>query len=161
MRRWLVSLLVVALAPGCALPFRGTTTEVTIHCTNVPGATLRVDGVIVQPGTLELKRGDDHTVYAEAPGYRQMHTTIKSEAAYGWLIPEAIFAFISVWLSVPLCIDAISGALFDLEPNVLELTLMPDDDAPVGTQPATPANGRPDAEPDSRAPTALPPRQGD
>lgn len=165
MRRYLVCVLVVVLAtaPGCALPFRGTTTGVTITC-NVPNARLRVDGNPIQAGLVELKRGDDHVVIADAPGYRSGRATIKSEASYGFLIPEAIFAFISVWFSVPLLVDAISGALYNLNPEAVNLQLERDEDAPagdVGAQAPTPQNGRPAVEPGppSREAPASAPRE--
>ena len=78
----LVSLALCASVPfsGCAVLFHGSSQAVSVGC-NVPGATVRVDGMAGGPGTRILSRGEAHTVSAEAPGYAPSSAAIERQGS--------------------------------------------------------------------------------
>jgi hypothetical protein len=113
----------VALAPGgCATVLHGTTQEISI-LSGPPGARVEIDGVPSgqTPLVTKLPRKQAHQVRIEANGYLTYETTLRRSAG-PWLWPDIVGTAMFV---VPLPVDALSGALYELSPKQVQATLVP------------------------------------
>jgi hypothetical protein len=110
-------LVVLASLAGCATIFHGTQQDVSVTCDS-PRATLRADGSVVAPGRVSLKRGDEHTITAEAPGTAPSEVVVKREVSWGWAILDGAVSivFFPIGLVAPV-VDLADGAFWDLVPE--------------------------------------------
>jgi len=144
MRRFLCLLLALAvLTDGCALIFRGSEQDVTVNA-DQPDAQIAVDGNgIVQGSTLHLKRGEEHIVTAKLQGYKPYRSTIRTVTSGGITFFYTGFVYVGAILIVglplliPWVIDGATGALNELDPDRLTITMMPED-APTPPPPPPP-----------------------
>lgn len=155
LRRALIGLLTVAVVlqgPGCAFLFHKNQ-NVKVTC-NVPGAVITIDGKPLGFGTHPLRTGDDHTITAEAPGYRAHTVVVKGRDDFAW----RYLIFDSLWILaygagiVFLIVDLTTGTMWDHTPRAVDITLLPE-------RPRAELAARPTAQPERPRPTPTePPR---
>ena len=103
---------------GCASIINGTTQKVAIASQPV-GATVTIDDQLygITPVIAKLKRGSEHTVVIEVPGYEQAKFTLTKKIS-GW-----VFGNILIGGIIGFGIDAYSGGLYTLSPEQLNAEL--------------------------------------
>ncbi len=114
----------VACAPGCATVVDGTEQPVTIQ-TNVPGATVRVDGQVVTRRVVRLSRRHHHVVTAEKPGYVPAWILVDQTLSEKWMVVDGLMILAAGTGAIALAVDFDTGAIHDLEPSILTLNLVP------------------------------------
>ncbi len=131
MRRTLT--LASVLLVGCATVVSGNVQEVELR-SQPPGAQAVIrsnDGLVQEvttPAKVVLRTGPTHVVTVSAPGYRSA-TAVVGKTINWWAI-----------LGGPLAMyDWVSGAIYDLDPGVLELRLPP---APPEAATTGPSEGK-------------------
>lgn len=146
------------LLAGCATMTRGTSQEFTVESTP-PGASVSTSNgfeCAATPCTFRMPRKDGFTVRVEHEGFRSAEATVVSNMASGGAAGMA--GNILVGGIIGMGVDATSGAMNDLTPNPLHITLEP---IPVvAAEPATTeaaeAAAVPDAAVDATAADAAP-----
>ena len=128
-----VSLILASLAFGCAEMVRGTHQNVPFS-SSPPGAVVQSGSSSCEtPCTLNLGRGEPHSVTLSKDGYQATHVQLNSELNGGWLIADIFtwfpfnFFFINAdYDLVPATVDVVleplkTSELFPrLEPLVME-----------------------------------------
>lgn len=162
-RRALAGLLAVALVlqgPGCAFLFHKNQ-SVKVTC-NVPDAVITIDGKPSKLGTHPLRTGDDHTIIAEAPGYRSQTMVVKGrdDFAFRYLIFDSLWILAYGAGIVFLIVDLTTGTMWDHTPRGVDLVLLPERprgaEVAARTPPATPPAARPRPDPPARPQPAPP-----
>lgn len=140
-------LLLPALLGGCATLFHGTKSEITVDSrpqqasfsfttagngslSNAPGLVL---GSGVTPATVTLPNKNDYVLSLKLAGYQETRVLI-DRSLNGWFICSAICGLI------PGGVDALTGAMWNLEPEQITVTLAPAG-APAAPLAAPPADG--------------------
>ncbi|MFP5330173.1 MAG: PEGA domain-containing protein [Alphaproteobacteria bacterium] len=128
-------IVAAALLPACATITRGTSQKFAIE--SVPSQAdvkLSTGQTCVTPCTLTLKRKSQFKVTVSKEGYkteeRDVHGKVKGGGAAG-VAGNVIFGGV-----IGAGVDVASGAALSLEPNPLQVTLVPIDQ-PVAAEPAT------------------------
>jgi hypothetical protein len=121
--------LLIALS-GCASITRGTKDVLVIE-SDPPGATARLglqsgDVVCTTPCTLELPRKNGFAVTFELEGYESTSATVVPKQAAGGSAGMAGNVLVGGLIGA--AVDATSGAMKDLTPNPLKVTLRKKDD---------------------------------
>jgi len=113
----LTSLLVILA--GCASIMHGTTQKVGIS-SQPTGANVMVDNMPlgITPVFADLKRGSEHLVTIEMPGYQKAQLTITKKVS-GWVWGNIVFGGL-----IGLAVDAIGGGLYELTPDQLNSQLL-------------------------------------
>ena len=110
------------LSTGCATVTRGTTQniavdtnpqEATISSSSGPGCT--------SPCTLDLKRNTGHTITAKKAGYKPISAVVRNEVGGGGAAGFA--GNIIIGGGIGMIVDATSGAMYDLHPAKLTMSL--------------------------------------
>jgi hypothetical protein len=112
----LVSLLLIQ--SGCATIVSGKTQDVMIR-SNPPGATVKIDEIVsgTTPMVANLIRKKRHAISISKSGYQEVsHATTRG--FNGWYLGNLIFGGI-----IGLIVDPISGAMYDVEPGEINVTL--------------------------------------
>jgi hypothetical protein len=111
----------LVLAQGCATIIHGNHQTVDVSCDS-PRAVLRVDGNVVAPGAVKMRRGEDHYVVAEEPGAPPVSTKVKNHLSWGYVIVDSLIAVFTFpfGLVAPI-LDVVNGAMWDLEPENVRL----------------------------------------
>ena len=114
------SLIIIALAgqTGCATIVSGRTQDVMIR-SNPPGATVTIDEIAtgVTPMVANLMRKKRHSILISKPGYKDIsHATTRG--FNGWYLGNILFGGI-----IGLITDPITGAMYDVEPSEINVTL--------------------------------------
>jgi uncharacterized protein YceK len=106
----MVGLSLSFLATGCASIFSGTNQTRTVT-SYPPGVVVKEDGKTlgVTPVDLKLKRGDDHVLTYELPGYETV--TCKTQTTFN---PVSLLNFFNYFIGV--LVDWPTGALYNIEP---------------------------------------------
>ncbi len=116
MRRALALLAIAAPAlasAGCATVFRNSAPTVKVE-TDPPGA--EVDSASGKtPTTIQATRSSTTNVSVKKDGYAPYYGAVKRSLNPGWAIWDIGTCVIPITLCVPVLIDAISGAWFDVE----------------------------------------------
>lgn len=104
----------VALMTGCASIMHGTTQKVGIS-SSPTGATVSVDNKTlgITPLFADLKRGQEHIITIEMPGYEKTQLTVTKKVS-GWVWGNILFGGL-----IGLGVDSLSGGLYDLTPEQL------------------------------------------
>jgi len=120
MKRLLLSVVVVGamMAVGCATIIHGTTQPIGVSSTPT-NAEVMVDGHSYgnAPVTVELKRKKNHMLRIELEGYEAYETTI-TKSASGWVFGNIVFGGL-----IGLAVDAITGGMYELNPDHIHPTL--------------------------------------
>lgn len=109
----------VALATiSCASIIHGTSQRVGISSAPT-GARVSVDNKPLgnTPLFADLKRGEEHIVTIEMPGYEKSQLTL-TKSVSGWVWGNIVFGGL-----IGLAVDAISGGLYTLSPEQLNTQL--------------------------------------
>jgi hypothetical protein len=108
-----ISLIAAAcvLASGCATIVNGSTQRVEI-ASDPPGATAKVDGIPIgtTPTSIDLKRGDPHSVTIQKDGYVTDEESIE-QGTSGWIAGNILFGGL-----IGLIVDYSTGAAHTLKP---------------------------------------------
>lgn len=114
----------LALLTACATTTRGTK-DVLVVDTNPTGARVAVsNGMVSQsPATFRLPRKGDYVVTIEKEGYEVVRVNVLHKVVAGGSAGMAGNILVGGLIGV--AIDASSGAMFDLVPNPIHVTLVP------------------------------------
>lgn len=104
----------VVLMTGCASIMHGTTQKIGIS-SSPTGAAVSVDNVALgnTPLFADLKRGKEHIISIEMPGYEKTQLTVTKKVS-GWVWGNILFGGL-----IGLGVDAMTGGLYDLTPEQL------------------------------------------
>jgi hypothetical protein len=147
MRHGAVILLSLSLF-GCAAVFRGTKDTVTIESTPVGAeATNGQRKVGVTPTQVDVERAKVTQITLTKNGYQDHTGVVKKQMNAGWLTLDIVTCVIPVALCIPILVDALTGAWYDVEEHYVA-TMKPGTSgtavaattttAPTTTAPATP-----------------------
>ena len=127
-RNILATCIAVSLVAGCATIIRGTEQEVSIN-TNPVGATVQFSNgqTCTAPCTIKSARNQSLMITISKPGCNTQTATMMPVLAGGGVLLGGL-------------IDYGTGAVYDLQPNPLNLTLQC---SPEGLNPVTPATMQP------------------
>ena len=143
---------------ACATITRGTSQKFNIVTTpTAANVKLSTGQTCVSPCDLKLKRKTGFVVTANKQGYKEASAVIDSRIRGGGIAGGA--GNIIAGGIIGIAVDASSGAMNDLTPNPLQLTLLPLADAPAvsAIEPAPVAAAEPvAADPVVAAPVAAP-----
>ncbi|MEI6808040.1 MAG: PEGA domain-containing protein [bacterium] len=121
----MLSALVCIIMVGCCSIVSGTSQKVAVN-SNPSGARVRINGVFkgTTPLTVNLTRGETHTVVLELEGY-QAYQIVLTSGINGW-----------VWGNIPLgvlgvIVDAVDGAIYTVKPDSVLASLLRDNSAVV------------------------------
>ena len=120
MKRFVAALCAFSfLVSGCATIVRGTHQRVLVGC-DAPAAKVDADatGVPQDPGAIPLERGTPHLIYVKADGYEQKTVHVFSRVNWWWFCLDLIFL-------PSLVVDAFDGAIDTLDPDPVEVKLLP------------------------------------
>lgn len=124
---------------ACATVTRGTTQQVTVR-SEPPGAAVKTStgfSCASTPCTFKMPRKEGFDVTITKEGYEDAKVTVESKMSGGGA--AGLAGNVIAGGIIGIGVDATSGALMDLTPNPVEVTL-----TPVGaTQAAAPAAGNP------------------
>lgn len=128
MKKHVASTLAFALAaaaPGCASIMHGTHQRVLVE-SDSPNAAVSVDGSLVGPGSVNMKRGEDHTVVAEEPGRAPVTSEVHHHLSWGYAAIDSLIAVFTfpIGLVAPI-VDLVDGAMWNLEPDHVRLPAAP------------------------------------
>ncbi len=104
---------------GCALIFGGSTKTITVN-SSPPGAVITTSpamGQFTTPTAIELDRKNSYTVMARLEGYSEAQAFIRQRIRVGMMILDILAG--AAWL----IIDFVTGAIYDLTPDQLQLFL--------------------------------------
>jgi hypothetical protein len=114
--------VVACLGSGCATLVRGSTESVTVVADR-DSAFVFVDGIAagVTPARLQVRRSSGHRVRVVRDSFRIAHAEVSRSFNPAAAVGSVLFG------GVPsLAVDAGTGAVFDLDPNVVRVALQPD-----------------------------------
>ena len=126
MTRLLALTALAVAASGCATIARGPTDTVRVEADR-DSAYVFVDGVpaAVAPANLEMKRSSGHRVEVVRPGYRVARADVARRANAG-AVAGALAGAVAGSGLLGLTTDVATGAMYDLAPDVVRVTLVPD-----------------------------------
>ena len=103
---------------GCATIMHGTKQQVSISSTPT-GARVTIDSAEAgqTPIVVELRRKDRHAIQVDLEGY-QPYVIVTTRGTSGWVWGNIIFGGL-----IGLAVDAITGGLYVIRPDVIEATL--------------------------------------
>ncbi len=113
-----LSFIVLAVS-GCGLMFGGSTKTITVT-SNPPGAQLTtnpVSGTFSTPSSIELDRKNNYTLVASLAGYSDSQMFLKKKVRGGILVLDILMG--GIWVVV----DFVTGAIYDLDPDNVNMTL--------------------------------------
>lgn len=120
----IVAALIAVNIVGCATIMHGGRTQ-RIGISSMPtGATVSIDNnksMGVTPIFADLKRGEEHIVTIEMPGYEKSQLTL-TKSMSGWVWGNIVFGGL-----IGLAVDAISGSIYNLSPEQLNAELRKSD----------------------------------
>lgn len=101
---------------SCAAVFRGTSDTVFIE-SNPPGATATQGPrqLGTTPTELKAQRSGVTQITLTKDGYDDHHGAVKKTMNGGWLALDIVTCIIPVAFCIPLLVDAVSGAWYDIE----------------------------------------------
>lgn len=134
------SALACLFAGGCATITRGTTTDVEFT-SEPPGAAMETTTGFwcTTPCTLDMPRRDGFVATFTLPGYQSQEVTVVSGVSTGGTV--GLMGNVIAGGVIGAAVDASSGAMNDLTPNPVSVTLMPEgaSPAPAAAPVATPS----------------------
>lgn len=114
--------LAVVLSAGCASIMHGTTQKIGVS-SSPTGASVIVDNkpLGMTPVFADLKRGEEHIISIEAPGYQKAQLTV-TKSVSGWVWGNIVLGGL-----IGLAVDAITGGLYNLSPEQITAELKKSD----------------------------------
>ena len=115
MRYALVIVLSLSLF-GCAAVFRGSKDTVTVESTP-PGAEAKKGErkLGVTPTQVQVERNGVTQLTLSKNGYEDHHGIVKKQMNAGWLTFDILTCVIPVALCIPVLVDALTGAWYDVD----------------------------------------------
>lgn len=109
------------LMSGCGTIIHGGGTQ-KVGITSSPAADVIINNVTYgrTPVFAKLDRDEGHIIIFKENGYQQAQATLSSSVS-GWVWGNILFGGI-----IGLAVDAISGGMYNLEPENVSLTLTPE-----------------------------------
>ena len=142
------------LLPACATSTRGTSQKFNIDTTpTAANVELSTGQTCVSPCQLKLKRKKGFSVTATKEGYQPAKAVVDSRVRGGGVAGGA--GNIVAGGLIGIAVDASSGAMNDLTPNPLHLTLKPVEAPAVVEAPVAPVEAAPAIDAASAAPAAA------
>jgi hypothetical protein len=141
---------------GCAAAFRGTKDNVTIESTP-PGAEAKKGPRMlgITPARVEVERSGVTQVTLTKSGYEDHNGVVKKQMNAAWLTLDVLTCVIPVALCIPIIVDALTGAWYDVDARYVA-TMKPG--TTLGTiAAAASTNGSVPIPPSSTTPPAGPP----
>jgi hypothetical protein len=119
---FLLAALSIALAISCATIISGTGQEVSVSSTPRAQIQIKADTGLVfyagdSPAIVKLPRKHSYTITVQAGGYASQ-TMVITKKFNAWFVGNILFGGIPGGV-----VDAITGAMWNLEPSVLAVTL--------------------------------------
>ncbi len=115
MRHGAVILLSLSLF-GCAAVFRGSKDTVTIDSDPTGAEAKKGERKIgATPTKLEVERGASTQITLTKDGFEDHHGIVKKKMNAGWLTVDIVTCVIPVALCIPILVDALTGAWFDVD----------------------------------------------
>ncbi|MCJ7680004.1 MAG: PEGA domain-containing protein [Candidatus Aminicenantes bacterium] len=113
-----VVLTLALVLSGCATIFKGEYTDVSVK-SEPDGARVFINGDYYgqTPLRLELKTNQSYTIEFKRDGYKTQVRHIKNEIGVGWVVLDVICGL------VPVVIDALTGAWYDLDQKYVNVIL--------------------------------------
>lgn len=113
-----LALVVAGLgSTGCAAVFRDGKPPVHV-VSDPPGALVEVRGKAgAAPADVNVPRAGVTEVRATMNGYDEHHGTVRKHMSLPWLFADIGTCIIPVALCIPIIVDAVSGAWWDVEPT--------------------------------------------
>jgi len=156
MRHGAVILLSLSLF-GCAAAVRGTKGTVTIE-SDPPGAeaTKGPRKLGVTPTRVDVERSGITQVTLSKSGYEDHHGTVKKRMNPAWLTLDILTCVIPVAACIPVIVDAITGAWYDVDDKYIAAlkpgtplgtvaaVTTPTGEIPIGPATTTPATSAPE-----------------
>ena len=118
-RRRSASLLVALVAihlTACATVLRKEHDTIIVD-SDPQGAKIKVDSIPIgkTPMQARVERDGSSIVTVSKKGFKDRHIVTESSLSTGWLIWDAVSC---IWaLCIPLVVDAVSGAWYDVDPD--------------------------------------------
>jgi hypothetical protein len=114
----LFSLSILVIAAGCGTIMHGGSQDIGIS-SSPTAAQVSVDNLAKgnTPVIANLSRKNNHIVKIEMPGYAPAELTLTNSVS-GWVWGNIVFGGV-----IGLAVDAISGGLYNLNPDQLQSTL--------------------------------------
>jgi hypothetical protein len=108
---------------SCATLFSGSTQSVAI-ASSTKDAKIYVDGEFVGKdyARVELKKAKNHYVDIKKDGFKPAYKNITKDLQAGWVILDVLL----LELVVPIVVDAITGAWYELSPDNINVELEPE-----------------------------------
>ena len=106
---------------GCCSIIHGTSQKIPVN--SVPsGATVFHNGIPAgtTPAILELKRSENHTIRVEKEGFVSYEESLVRSTS-GWVWGNIFFGGL-----IGLAVDAIDGSIYNVKPDRISATLLPD-----------------------------------
>ena len=115
MRHGAVILLSLSLF-GCAAVFRGSKDSVTIESDPAGAEAKKGERKLgATPTKVDAERGGVTQITLTKDGYEDHHGTVKKQMNAGWLTVDIITCVIPVALCIPILVDALTGAWYDVD----------------------------------------------
>ena len=116
----IVSVLVLATFPSCALIVQGEAEEISIDA-DVQDVRVTIDGVGTKmtPCTFELERDGEYVVVIEKRGYKTVEIVVEGS------ISAIFFGNILFGGVIGIVVDVVTGAAYDLEPDEIFIRMEP------------------------------------
>jgi hypothetical protein len=127
-----MALLLAALTvlAGCATVVRGT--RQTVSVTSDPMEADVIDqpsgDTFRTPATVELSRGQYHTLHVRKPGYVPQSLPMRREVSVGYWVADGLGT-----LFLGTAVDFSTGAIFHIKPKTVHVVLEPEKVSPAGT----------------------------
>jgi uncharacterized protein YceK len=118
MMKRVVSLAILALTAGCGTIMHGSSQDIGIS-SSPTGAQVSIDNFAKgsTPVIANLSRKNNHIVKIAMPGYEPAEMTLTNSVS-GWVWGNIVFGGL-----IGLAVDAISGGLYNLNPDQLQSAL--------------------------------------
>lgn len=112
------TMAIIVTQAGCATIVSGKTQDVMIK-SDPPGATIRIDEIVsgTTPMMANLVRKKRHNITVTKEGYQEV-SRATTRGFNGWYIGNIIFGGI-----IGLIVDPITGAMYDVEPEEIIVSL--------------------------------------
>lgn len=103
---------------GCATVVSGKTQDVMIR-SNPPGATVKIDEIVMgtTPMVANIVRKKRHAISISKPGYQEVSQGT-TRGFNGWYLGNILLGGI-----IGLIVDPITGAMYDVEPGEINVSL--------------------------------------
>lgn len=115
-----VAALSLSSLSACGALFNGGPANVSVNSTPA-GAEVWVDGTNrgVTPATLQLSKGQNHTVTLRRPGYQETSVVLNRKVSTTYVILDVLGGLL------PIIIDAATGSWYVLDTNEVNVNLAP------------------------------------